>query len=141
MRVLVVWNFILIKMKGDKNLRYTISIKRATQLMCVLCFICGWNMGMIEKRKRLIYRSVHRGCKELDLLLGEFATQAVNHFDVVELERYECIVDADDYLLYNIIVGNIAVPSDLDSGIMNKIIAFNKRMFNYPKLAGAETTV
>ena len=41
------------------------------------------------RRKRLLYRSVYRGNKENDILLGQFARAHLAEFDSAELEQYE----------------------------------------------------
>ena len=41
------------------------------------------------RRKRLLYRSVYRGNKENDILLGQFARAHIAEFDSAELDQYE----------------------------------------------------
>ncbi|MFP3027845.1 MAG: succinate dehydrogenase assembly factor 2, partial [Wolbachia sp.] len=48
-------------------------------------------------RRKLMYRSWHRGCKETDILLGHFALKYLDKFSLSELIEYEKIVDLDDY--------------------------------------------
>lgn len=81
-------------------------------------------------RKKLLYRSLHRGCKETDILLGRFATEFIDHFSDYELDEYEKIVNLDDHELYYYITGKQAVPILLNSNIMNSIIKFNNSFFN-----------
>ena len=43
---------------------------------------------MINKeilKKQIIYRSIHRGTKEMDLLLGNFVKKHINEFNDAEL--------------------------------------------------------
>ena len=37
--------------------------------------------------KKLLYRSIHRGCKETDILLGNFAIARTESFDDSKLDR------------------------------------------------------
>ena len=53
------------------------------------------------KRKRLIYRSWHRGTREMDLLLGSFADLYVPKFSAAELALYDQILELSDPDLYN----------------------------------------
>lgn len=46
--------------------------------------------------KRLIFRSVHRGCKETDLIFGQFAAQTLPTLQGAELDAYERLLDEDD---------------------------------------------
>ena len=41
------------------------------------------------RRKRLLFRSWHRGTKEADLLMGSFAERHVASFSAEQLDRYE----------------------------------------------------
>ncbi|MAE50509.1 MAG: succinate dehydrogenase assembly factor 2 [Micavibrio sp.] len=52
-------------------------------------------------RKRLIFRSEHRGTKEMDLLLGSFAKKHVPEFNEQELREYEALLEENDPDLYN----------------------------------------
>jgi antitoxin CptB len=75
-------------------------------------------------RKKLMYRSWHRGCKETDMLLGYFALKYLNKFSLNELIEYEKIVDLDDYELYCYITRKANLPSNLDSKIVDLITCF-----------------
>ena len=46
------------------------------------------------RRKRLLYRSVYRGNKENDILLGQFARAHIAEFDAGELDQYERLLAA-----------------------------------------------
>jgi len=54
-----------------------------------------------KKRKRLIFRSEHRGMKEMDILLGSFARKYVPEFNDRQLNIYEEILQHNDPDLYN----------------------------------------
>lgn len=75
-------------------------------------------------RRKLIYRSWHRGCKETDILLGHFALKYLDKFSLSELIEYEKIVDLDDYELYYYITRKTNLPSGLNSQIVNLIACF-----------------
>lgn len=78
------------------------------------------------KIKRLIYQSWHRGCKETDILMGDFAKACLNDLDDTLLEQYEGLCAADDWDLYAWLTGNLAIPANLDNEIMHKLIAFHE---------------
>lgn len=79
--------------------------------------------------KYLIYRSTHRGCKEVDLLLGEFAKSKLHTLNSSELNQYELIVDLDDYLLYDYLAEKKPFPPSIP--LLYKIISFNNHYFTY----------
>jgi antitoxin CptB len=77
------------------------------------------------KRKKLLYRSLHRGCKEIDFLLGEFAKKFIFNLSAKQLLDYEKILDEEDDILYSIFLNKEAIPAHLDRGLVVSIIDFN----------------
>ncbi|WP_395463035.1 succinate dehydrogenase assembly factor 2 [Wolbachia endosymbiont of Cantharis cryptica] len=77
-------------------------------------------------RRKLMYRSWHRGCKETDMLLGYFALKYLDKFSLNELIEYEKIVDLDDYELYCYITRKTNLPPNLNSEMVNLIACFIK---------------
>ena len=47
-------------------------------------------------KKKIIYRSSHRGVKEMDILLGSFVKKYLNIFSKMELELLEQLLEIDD---------------------------------------------
>jgi diadenosine tetraphosphate (Ap4A) HIT family hydrolase len=65
-----------------------------------------------ELDKKIIYRSLHRGCKETDFLLGNFFQQ--NYIDSLNIqEKAICIefLNEDDMLIYDWIINKILTPN------------------------------
>ena len=52
-------------------------------------------------KKIIIYRSTHRGSKEMDLLLGNFVKENVDSFNEIDLKNLNNILSIDDKILYN----------------------------------------
>ena len=50
-------------------------------------------------KKQIIYRSTHRGSKEMDLLLGNFVTKNINTFSDSELKDLEKLMQIEDEIL------------------------------------------
>ena len=50
-------------------------------------------------RKKIIYRSTHRGTKEMDLLLGSFVKKHLNLFDYDELVELNLFLEVEDEAL------------------------------------------
>ena len=50
-------------------------------------------------KKQIIYRSTHRGTKEMDLLLGTFVAKNINSFDDLELNDLNNLMKIDDEIL------------------------------------------
>ncbi len=49
---------------------------------------------------QIIYRSTHRGTKEMDILLGNFVKKYINKFNDNELLDLDKILNFDDEVLY-----------------------------------------
>lgn len=61
--------------------------------------------------KKLLFQSLHRGCKENDIILGDYATQKLHHMDMVALELYQDFLMEDDTNIYNWVSKREAVPA------------------------------
>lgn len=81
------------------------------------------NNNTEKLRKQLIFRSWHRGTKEMDLLLGTFADQHLSSFSYEQLKDYEQILSVSDPDLYNWITQREEVPANLINSVMNMILA------------------
>lgn len=75
------------------------------------------------KRKRLIFRSWHRGTKEMDLILGRFADAHISGFSEDELNQYEEILNHSDPDLYNWVGGQEAVPENIKTPVLERLVA------------------
>ena len=51
-------------------------------------------------KKKIIYRSIHRGTKEMDLLLGNFVKKYIDEFNADELKDLEKLLFIEDDVLY-----------------------------------------
>lgn len=51
--------------------------------------------------KKLLYRSTHRGCKETDFLIGEFAKEKVAAMTAEERDLFEKFLEEDDLKIYD----------------------------------------
>ncbi|MGE3623631.1 MAG: succinate dehydrogenase assembly factor 2 [Bdellovibrionales bacterium] len=76
-----------------------------------------------KRRRRLKFRSWHRGTREMDLLLGSFADAHVDRLTPDELTQYEAIMEQGDPDLYNWITGAENVPKKCDNRVMRMLLA------------------
>ncbi|MEM7651482.1 MAG: succinate dehydrogenase assembly factor 2 [Pseudomonadota bacterium] len=76
-----------------------------------------------KTRKRLIFRSEHRGTKEMDMLMGTFARKYVPDFSEAELAQYDEILKENDPNLYNWITGKEDPPANVVSDVFDKLKA------------------
>jgi antitoxin CptB len=59
--------------------------------------------------KKLIYRSLHRGCKEMDVILGAFVA-SLSLLSTEILQTYEQLLEEADWNIYAWIIGDIETP-------------------------------
>lgn len=77
------------------------------------------NTNIEHTRKRLIFRSWHRGTKEMDLLLGTFADKYLPGFDQDQLVQYENLLQINDPDLYNWMTGKEEPPANVRSDVFD----------------------
>jgi antitoxin CptB len=78
------------------------------------------NEALENRRKKLIYRSWHRGTREMDLILGPFADKHVPGFSEAEMEDYEQLLECSDPDLYEWVTG-AERPPDLPGSLISVI--------------------
>lgn len=77
-----------------------------------------------NKRRRLIFRSGHRGTKEMDIIMGSFATEFVPNFSEAELSEYDDLLCNNDPDLYNWITRKDEPPQDVAAmSVFKKLMA------------------
>ncbi len=64
------------------------------------------------ERKRLKFRSWHRGTREMDLLLGRFADGRLDGFDRRALRAYAALLERSDPDIYDWVSGRGRCPDD-----------------------------
>ena len=79
------------------------------------------------RRKRLLYRSVYRGNKENDILLGQFARAHIAEFTAAELDQYERLLQAGDNDIYDWVTGQADIPPEADTPVLRRLLAFRVR--------------
>jgi antitoxin CptB len=58
------------------------------------------SLDIDELKKKIIYRSSYRGTKEMDILLGSFVKDVINHLDNDQLKNLFNLLNIDDDNLY-----------------------------------------
>ena len=70
-------------------------------------------------KKRLIYRSLYRGTKEMDKLIGSFVKKYIDEFDEKELKDLEKFLNNDDDTLYKIYNKELDINDSNKTKIIN----------------------
>lgn len=81
--------------------------------------------GLDSRRRRLLFRSWHRGIREADLLMGRFADSCIEELSEAELDQYESLLEVPDHDLYVWVTGEAEIPSDYDTALMKRLRAFH----------------
>jgi antitoxin CptB len=69
------------------------------------------------RRKKLKFRSEHRGIKEMDILLGGFAAASLDEFSDTELDQFETLLNESDDDIYAWVMDRTAVPAPADTAV------------------------
>ena len=75
--------------------------------------------------KKLLYQSCNRGCKETDLIIGQFAKKNIEKMTDNELKIFEHILEQNDADLYDWYVKKKPVPEENLSTVMTQILKFD----------------
>ena len=80
-------------------------------------------------KKKIIYRSEHRGTKEMDLLLSNFVKKYVNSLNENELYELESLLNIDDGVLYKWYLNKEKTASIPDNSITKKLREFKLQAY------------
>ncbi len=75
-------------------------------------------------RKRLRFRSWHRGTREADLLLGGFADNYLESMTAEELALFDALLDRSDPLLIAWMTGVQVCPAFERDAVMDRLLQF-----------------
>jgi antitoxin CptB len=81
--------------------------------------------GLDERRRRLLFRSWHRGIREADLIMGRFADAHIATLSDAELDQYEQLLDVQEHDLVGWIIGQLDVPAEEDTPLFRRVKDFH----------------
>ncbi|MCH9753592.1 MAG: succinate dehydrogenase assembly factor 2 [Alphaproteobacteria bacterium] len=61
-------------------------------------------------KKKLLYRSAHRGCKEMDLMLSSFIKQNIDLFTPEELELLDDFINENELEIMKWVIEHKDIP-------------------------------
>lgn len=80
-----------------------------------------------RRRKQALYRSTHRGNKENDILLGQFALATIDDLTAEQIDEFERLLDVPDNDIFDWVGGRSAVPPQHDTSVFRLLAAFRVR--------------
>ena len=84
--------------------------------------------GLDDRRRRLLFRSWHRGIREMDLIMGRFSDAHIENLSESELDDYERLMDLRDQEILSWIDGTAAVPEAYDTPLFRRLRDFDHRV-------------
>lgn len=73
--------------------------------------------------KRIIYRANHRGMRELDMLIGQFADKRAPSFSEAEADEFERLMAVEEPDLMSWITGQKPTPAEYDTPLFREMLA------------------
>ncbi len=81
-----------------------------------------------RRRKRLYFRSIRRGTKESDLVIGGFAEANLSRMDASRLDQFEALLERNDPEVLSWIVGLAEAPAKFDTEVLDALRHFKNHM-------------
>lgn len=81
--------------------------------------------GLDQRQRRLLFRSWHRGIREMDLVYGRFADAQITALSKAELEDLEKLLELRDQQVFDWIFGAQPLDPDYDTPLFRRLLAFH----------------
>lgn len=79
-----------------------------------------------HRRRRILFRAWHRGIREMDLILGQFADENIDQLDDMQLDTLERLMDISDRDLLQWVTREVPVPANYDTEIFRRVCAYRR---------------
>jgi len=76
------------------------------------------------RRKRLKFRSWHRGTREMDLILGRFADAHIDAMSPEQLDRYAALLENNDPDIYDWLTDRATPPPAAETDVLQLLRRF-----------------
>ena len=77
------------------------------------------------RRRRLLFRSWHRGIREMDLVLGRFANAQIAALSDAELDEFDTWLEIPDQQMFAYVNGSETPPAELDTALFKRLCEFH----------------
>jgi antitoxin CptB len=81
--------------------------------------------GLDPRRRRLLFRSWHRGIREMDLVYGRFADAEIAKLSDIELDDLEKLLELRDQQVFDWIFGAHPLDEGYDTPLFRRLLAFH----------------
>ena len=80
---------------------------------------------MDARRRRLLFRSWHRGIREMDIVYGRFADANIAGLSDAELDDYERLLELPDQQVFEWVSGAQMLPAGYDTALFKRLRDFH----------------
>ncbi|MBE8220578.1 MAG: succinate dehydrogenase assembly factor 2 [Alphaproteobacteria bacterium] len=80
---------------------------------------------MDAHRRKLHFRSCHRGMKEMDIIFSRFAEVVLPHLPEKDLPDYERILNLPDDKLFYWAIGRAEAPAEILSPLLSRFLTLD----------------
>ncbi|MBO0905680.1 succinate dehydrogenase assembly factor 2 [Jiella sonneratiae] len=77
------------------------------------------------RRRKALFRSWHRGIREMDLVLGQFADARIAEMSDADLADFEQLMEAPDRDIFAWLTGEAETPQNFDTAVFRQIREFH----------------
>jgi antitoxin CptB len=81
--------------------------------------------GLDPRRRRVLFRSWHRGMREMDIIYGKFADSEIAKLSEAELDDYEVLMELPDRDVLMFVTGEADTPENFDTPVFRRMKAFH----------------
>ncbi|QCI68181.1 succinate dehydrogenase assembly factor 2 [Phreatobacter stygius] len=77
------------------------------------------------RRRKILFRSWHRGTREMDLIMGRFADVHIGTLTEAELDDYERLIEVPDRDLFAWVTDKASTPANYDTSVFRSLKTFH----------------
>ena len=81
--------------------------------------------GLDPRRRRLLFRSWHRGIREMDMVYGRFADAQIAALSEAELDDYEKLLELRDQQVFEWVTGAVPLDVAYDTPVYRRLVTFH----------------
>ena len=77
------------------------------------------------RRRKVLFRSWHRGMREMDLLMGQFSDAEIGTMSDGDLDDFELLIEVPDRDLLAWLTDEAETPSNYDTAVFRRLKTFH----------------
>src|SRR5882757_9710040 len=81
--------------------------------------------GLDPRRRRLLFRTWHRGIREMDMVYGRFADAQIAALSDTELDDLEKLLELRDQQVFDWVFGAQPLDAAYDTPVFRRLLAFH----------------